>query len=208
MPYLAFTKDLKLGDNNDDVKRLQAELKKFNLFRTEPTGYYGEVTQHAIAKFQQKKGIIEDISASGSGTFGPKTRDTFNGILGYRENTKALIAAKSEKFNQEKTILAKKENQTTLIAAENTQETEPVKTAEVFKVELSLGSSGEEVKLLQENLKKLGFYKGGLTSNYYGEITKDAVIGFQKANGIIVSEDDPGAGLVGPKTREILNGLI
>jgi len=206
--YNAFTKNLKLGDKGEDVKRLQQELKKFNLFRTEPTGYYGEVTQHALAKFQQKKGIIEDIENPGSGTFGPKTRDSINSILGYRENTKALIADKTNKFNSEKVLIA--DTTTTInetVTAENpVKETVADKIA--FNIELSLGSTGDQVKMLQENLKKLGFYKGSLTSDYFGEITKDAVIAFQKANGIILSEEDEGAGLLGPKTREVLNSLI
>lgn len=206
--YNAFTKDLKPGDSGDDVKRLQQELKKFNLFRTEPTGYYGEVTEHAVAKFQQKKGIIEGLGDTGSGTVGPKTRNSLNSILGYRENTKALIADKTLKFNDQKVLVAD-------VLTQNNTDTVPIaeiqtdtSASQVFKAELSLGSTGGEVALLQEQLKKLGFYKGGLTSNYFGEITKEAVIAFQKANGIILTENDSGAGLVGPKTREILNNII
>ena len=205
-PYEAFTKDLKLGDKGDDVTKLQNELKKLNLFRTAATGYYGDVTAHAVMKLQQRKGIISAGNSYGAGEFGPKTRETLNHILGYRANTKALIASKTEKFN----------NDTVLIAADNIQpDSQPVtkpdeiKTVnEVFNFELSLGSTGDEVLKLQENLKKLGYYKGGLTTNYFGEITKDAVIAFQMKNGIIESENDAGAGLVGPKTREALNSLI
>jgi len=218
--YLAFTQDLKLGDSGDDVKRLQEELKKFNLFRTEATGFYGEVTQNAVIKFQQKKGIIEEKNSSGSGTFGPKTRDTLNGILGYRENTKALIAAKTEEYKKDEILLAQtnttqetidKEINSTDTVIETPIET-PVETPKIkpaiFDYDLSLGSNGDEVKILQETLQKHGFYQGGLTTKYFGDVTKDAVIAFQKANGIILSDTDEGAGLVGPKTRELLNSLI
>ena len=56
------------------------------------------------------------------------------------------------------------------------------------------GSSGEAVQTLQLQLKKLGFFQGTGTG-YFGPVTREAVISFQRANGL--SAD----GIAGPLTR-------
>jgi peptidoglycan hydrolase-like protein with peptidoglycan-binding domain len=69
-----------------------------------------------------------------------------------------------------------------------------------FTQNLVIGSSGEEVKQLQSFLAQdKDVYPEGLVTGYFGRITEQAVIRFQKKNGI-----EP-VGKVGPKTREQLN---
>ena len=48
---------------------------------------------------------------------------------------------------------------------------------------LRLGSQSESVRAMQEALKALGYYKGSVTGNF-GNLTKDAVMAFQRANGL------------------------
>jgi hypothetical protein len=83
----------------------------------------------------------------------------------------------------------------------------PVSKVEVFSApirlsrSLSLGQSHKEVKLLQEKLKSLGFIKKTQnTTNYFGIVTKQAVIKFQVANKI-----KPANGVLNVKTRLLLN---
>lgn len=59
---------------------------------------------------------------------------------------------------------------------------------------LKEGSSGEAVQTLQLKLKSLGYFSGTGTG-YYGPVTREAVIAFQKANGIGAD------GICGPSTR-------
>jgi len=61
-----------------------------------------------------------------------------------------------------------------------------------------LGSRGSQVSYIQSSLKDLGYYKGSINGTY-GSDTKDAVKGFQSANGI---KSD---GVVNAKTLEKLN---
>ena len=63
--------------------------------------------------------------------------------------------------------------------------------------ELRNGSTGEEVKKLQERLKELGYYRGTVDGLFYNETT-EAVIAFQRANQLTPD------GVVGEKTREVL----
>ena len=55
---------------------------------------------------------------------------------------------------------------------------------------LTINSSGEDVRTLQENLVKLG-YKPGPIDGDFGDKTEDAVIAFQETEGIY------GDGIVG-----------
>ncbi|OHA17733.1 MAG: hypothetical protein A2664_03930 [Candidatus Taylorbacteria bacterium RIFCSPHIGHO2_01_FULL_46_22b] len=63
---------------------------------------------------------------------------------------------------------------------------------------LSFGSTGEAVKILQQQLKDLGYFSAEVTG-YFGPLTEKSLIAFQNAKGI-----DP-IGVVGPKTRAALD---
>lgn len=66
------------------------------------------------------------------------------------------------------------------------------------------GASGEKVTLVQQALKQAGYFTEEVTG-YFGDITKNAVAAFQKANAL----DNVGAvGAVGPKTAGLLNKLL
>lgn len=70
---------------------------------------------------------------------------------------------------------------------------------------LKFGDTDIEVKLLQEKLKELNFFpEQTVTTNYFGSITQKAVQDFQIQNNI-TKPNIYGYGIVGPKTRAILN---
>ncbi|MGB6295136.1 MAG: peptidoglycan-binding protein [Rivularia sp. (in: cyanobacteria)] len=62
---------------------------------------------------------------------------------------------------------------------------------------LAIGSAGEDVKVLQTQLKKLGYYDG-IPDGQFGESTRDAVIEFQQKNNVNAD------GIAGSQTRELL----
>lgn len=68
---------------------------------------------------------------------------------------------------------------------------------------LKLGYWGGQVKILQEFLKKHGhFPQSEPTSRYFGQMTRDALMEFQKANAL------EAVGTLGPKTRALINSLL
>ncbi len=71
-----------------------------------------------------------------------------------------------------------------------------------FTRDLTIGSKGEDVKKLQEFLKEQGFFNRE-ASSYFGSVTKEALINFQKKANI-----SPTAGYFGLKTRNYINSLI
>jgi peptidoglycan hydrolase-like protein with peptidoglycan-binding domain len=88
----AFLADLNPGDGGEQVRKLQEELRNINLLGIEPTGNYGEVTEHAVFKLQQIYGLAGDTNSLGVGIFGPKTRAVLNGIIAERERVQKMIA--------------------------------------------------------------------------------------------------------------------
>ncbi len=71
-------------------------------------------------------------------------------------------------------------------------------------VDLKLGDTGNTVRLLQEELKTYGYYRGTL-SGEFDELTEQALLGYQLARRIVSSADSAGAGTLGSATRESLN---
>lgn len=76
-----------------------------------------------------------------------------------------------------------------------------------FKQDLAQGDSGEAVRMLQRSLKKAGFYAIDVTG-YYGEETQSSVLSFQRAQKVIDSDADTGAGNFGPRTRVALEAFL
>lgn len=169
-------KDLRLGDSGNEVAELQNRLKKLNLFRGEVTSFYGEVTAHAVFKFQQINGLVMDESSQYAGVFGAKTRSKMNAVT-------------ASKLYVEKM----------LVKAD-------VPVTKSF-VPLSFGMTGKAVTDLQLFLRDQGFFGGAFLTEYFGSVTKEAVIKFQLSQGIIASSDDVSAGVVGPATLEAIGKL-
>ena len=71
-----------------------------------------------------------------------------------------------------------------------------------FVRNLYVGSSGTDVRSLQQLLKDLGYYTHPTITGYYGLVTKEAVVKFQKDKDL-----KPYPGWVGPGTRTVLNSL-
>lgn len=179
--------DLQFGSMGEDVKVLQVELRNLNFYRGEITGFYGEVTQHAVFKFQQSQMMVGNANSAGAGIFGPKTRDRMNEITAIRRYNTAVVADATVQYEK---MVAARSKKDFLLASE-----------------LRYGMTGPEVSKLQRFLKDKGFFEGVLITEYYGPVTKEAVLKFQKANNLVASESDPGAGNVGPNTLEIINTL-
>lgn len=184
-----YAKILALNDKGPEVELIQAELKRLNFFGLEPTGYFGKTTEHAVFKFQQKFGIVEDVADVGAGMVGPRTLAKLNEL--------------AEKRTEQKRLIAQTTDQKQLIASRIADEKQLVLeiAAGVFSKNLAYGARGKEVEELQRILKHLGFFQGRMITQYYGDITQRSITAFQESHGVAASGrlDDP--------TRKILNQL-
>ncbi|MEU3396386.1 L,D-transpeptidase family protein [Streptomyces filamentosus] len=48
---------MKDGDENEQVRELQARLRQLDLFDRAPTGFYGSITGKSVAAFQKRRGL-------------------------------------------------------------------------------------------------------------------------------------------------------
>jgi peptidoglycan hydrolase-like protein with peptidoglycan-binding domain len=78
-------------------------------------------------------------------------------------------------------------------------------TSSVIKNTIKVGSTGDEVKIVQSYLIEKGYLKISAPTGYFGTITQKAVGIYQVEKGIIPSVQSPGFGQIGPKTRTELN---
>lgn len=192
-----FYDELKLGDRGESVQKLQEELIRLNYLRIESTGYYGTVTEHAVLKFQQSQEIVSSKDNDGAGLIGPKTREKLNNLIAARKNQTQLIA---QKTNESKLLAEKREEVREIIAQAG--------EAAIVTSDLSYGMRGDAVRTLQETLKKLGYFDGVFTTDYFGDATKEAVLQFQKDHGLINSDSDQNAGVYNESTRKIFEQAL
>lgn len=79
----------------------------------------------------------------------------------------------------------------------------------IFNQNILFGETSQEVVFLQTALKKLGFFKLAPTG-FYGNITRQSVLAFQKANQVATDTElnSLSGRIVGVKTRAKLNTLL
>ena len=186
-----FTRDLTIGSTGDDVRALQQLLNDLG-FLIADTGpgspgqestYFGERTRQALIRYQQANNI-----SPASGYFGPLTRSSLQ-----NQPTQQV-----QSFIQQTPPNDVPPTETT---PTDTQTTEPQ-----FTRDLTIGSTGDDVRALQQLLNDLGFLiadtgpgSPGQESTYFGERTRQALIRYQQANNI-----SPASGYFGPLTRSSL----
>ena len=90
-----------------------------------------------------------------------------------------------------------------LVASQRTLQTQVTTQFNAFIISLSLGSRGEAVEALQALLAaNPDIYPEGLITGYFGKATERALKRLQKEHGL------EQVGIVGPKTRRLLNRLL
>lgn len=81
-----FDRSLSMGVSGNDVAGLQTYLDAQGYLNVSPTGYFGNLTQNAVARWQAKAGIVL-LGGSGSGIFGPRSRAYFLNSCGSTYNS-------------------------------------------------------------------------------------------------------------------------
>lgn len=176
---------LRLGLKGQDVKELQDALKALGYLKiNNTTDYFGSMTRQALMDFQRAMGLEVD------GYFGPASLKKINDSLAGGGNTKPENTKPSEDQSQES-----KPNDSNPSNPTNSNQVNTNRT-------LRLGLSGSDVKELQDALKSLGYLNIATTTDYFGTITRQALINFQASNGL---EAD---GYFGPASLRKLNDIL
>ena len=189
-----FTKDLRLGQTDNQVKSLQQFLNQngFKLANTgagspnNETSYFGKLTQSALIKFQEAHKLDE------KGSLGPRTREYINSLMNApvsaekpAETTSAAPSARNPLF---------------------TKDLKPGQTdADVRRLQVFLNSDSDT------RLADSGIGSSGKETNFFGSLTKAAVIKFQEKYAAEVLTPlglKKGTGIVSKNTRTKINQLL
>ncbi len=161
------------------VRNVQKMLKEMGFYTGNVTGHFGDKTAEGIRSFQKEMGSV----ATGVVTSGDYS----------------LMQTKYKEAYRKGTGTAEKDS---TAAADNTGNAAEQNVG--TKASVSYGSrtmkkdtQGEDVRMLQDYLRTLGFYSGNSTGNY-GALTMAAVRKFQRANKLTVD------GIAGGKTASAI----
>lgn len=159
---LSISRDLSYGSNGNDVKELQQALQSLGFDVGGIDGAFGSLTNNAVLAFQRKYNLVED------GIVGSYT------IASMKKALSTLAPAASTAANG-----------TTANAQDPDSDIDPALANSIIKHELSVGTRGEEVKTIQQELIRLGYLPQGYDDGIYGNVTKGAVSAFQNSNGAV-----------------------
>ena len=149
---------LKSGSKGNDVKRMQQRLKDLGYYKGSVDGTFGSGTEDAVRAFQSANGLSADGKAG---------KNTLNKL--YSSSAKKASAASSSSGSSS--------------SGSSSSSTSSSYTNGKTNIYLRLGSSGAQVKILQNRLIVLG-YLTGTADGEFGETTEAAVIAFQKRNSL------------------------
>ncbi|MEC4805882.1 MAG: peptidoglycan-binding protein [Jaaginema sp. PMC 1079.18] len=202
---------LKQGDRGTEVSRIQQRLQNLEYFTEEPTGYFGDVTENALKRFQRDRGLKPD------GVLGPATQAAlFAGETTPQDTNTNPNNTNDSPFNSSGFLSDDTESSTPITTAEattpeieieedavvpektetttaTTATTDTTATASILK----LRDRGDRVKQLQMRLEAAGFSPGEV-DGIFGEQTREAVLAFQRSQNLTVD------GIAG---RETLSNL-
>lgn len=169
-PATVSKETLEMGSTGSEVRKLQEKLKELGYLSGSVDGTFGVATQAAVIAFQKNNNLTADGKAGTA---------TLNKLYSGTAKKSTGSAAK--------------------IQNENAGGRETSDIASTGYVTLEMGSTGEQVRKLQQRLKDLGYYNGSVDGSF-GESTQASVMAFQLRNNLTVD------GKAGPATQRVLYG--
>jgi peptidoglycan hydrolase-like protein with peptidoglycan-binding domain len=186
-----FEEDFKRGLRNEAVLKLQQILVQAEFMEVQPTGYFGPKTEAALTAFQLHHDLIQAESESGAGKVGPKTRAKLN---------ETLLAEKDALKAEQRQVVAYQQKRSRWNQLASSFDF-------ASGIILTQGDGGDSVRNLQESLVQLGYFQHRPTGQF-GPLTRGAVQRFQLDHGVISHSRARGAGMLGPRTRTMLQAVL
>lgn len=186
---------IRQGNRGAEVTEVQQRLRELGYFNQQPTGYFGEITQQAVMRFQQENGLVPD------GIVGRQTRATlFNTVESPLNQAVSLTTpppATAVPAPRPSGVLPPPSSLGTLPPPRTLGTLQPPPpipgalppqsvTQTPSQRELRLGDRGSDVRQLQQTLRQRGFDPGPV-DGVYGSQTQEAVRQFQRSHNLRVN---------------------
>lgn len=193
----------KKGDKSDGVMDLQGKLKQAGFLDIDYlTTLYGEQTQNAVYAFQLAQGLVKSWNDAGAGQYTDETAAALERFLKY-SNDYIVLSEEEVPYVEHSSIMAETSQPVESIALSGAAPTASLTDeGHVFNTDLAFGDQGAEVKILQDRLRREGYYD---YEGQYGFLTKLAVCEYQKDHGLLSDCAEAGAGNLDEETRVYLN---
>lgn len=202
-----------------DVEELQKTLQELGYYSGKISGIYDSITIEAVFNFQKNYSVISDDTDYGAGYFGPKTKEALEKAIVEQETklefgqvlaqmdlqTTTMVVVLEDKKVQSRTKIFTKEETSEAVIAETEENRQEL---QLISATLQKGDKGNLVMKLQRILKTEGYLNIAQETDFFGDLTEQALIQYQLDKGIISSQNNPGAGIVGPLTRKSLNAVL
>lgn len=205
-------------DNGDKVYRMQQMMWELGYYKGELNGKYDSATMDAVFEFQKDNGIVQNNWEQGAGFYGKKTHEALVAAVDQKIEKLMKYPAEMQVWVPSEVDLPKVGNLSFADSAQSHSNLAfdlkfvaakaSLVFAKAFDKDLAFGDKGEDVKRLQKVLIQQKWLAKGLDSGTFGEKTEKALIQFQMKKGIILNTQQAGAGVAGPRTRQLLNILI
>ncbi len=195
--------------SSPEITQIQQRLKEQGFFTyPKATGYFGAITEEAVKAFQRAMnlpatGIVDDatyaklkkpasndtlaIGSRGAAVSDLQRRLKQLGYFRYPQITGyygAVTADAVKQFQQANGLPATgRADRATLERLKQKATSQPATSSDA----LTIGSRGDQVRELQQQLKQLGYFTYSEVTGYYGVLTADAVRRFQRDNGLPVT---------------------
>lgn len=163
------------------LKEAQRILRFLGYYSGRTDGKYSPALADAILAFQQENWLVGTKQDPGAGKIGPITLQHLRALW-----DRTLVTAQAERL---------------LLLQEVKEHVQEYGSIQQFLAE---GNYGPQVRLLQTMLAQRGFFPTEDINGSFGPRTKQAVVEYQIAQGIIASAKGQGAGVIGPKTLSML----
>lgn len=170
------------GSSPRAIRTAQKALRLLGYYRGRTHGTYDDALFRAILAFQQSEKLVGTESDRGAGRIGPLTKAALE-----RERFRLLVHADAER-----------------LLVLHTLRDMLRKRGEYIDRFLAEGDIGPDVRILQTFLGERGFFPKERVNGVFGPLTREAVLRFQMAGGLVTSAKDTAAGYVGPGTLRTL----
>ncbi|MEM1425139.1 MAG: peptidoglycan-binding protein [Cyanobacteria bacterium P01_H01_bin.130] len=191
---------LRYGMRSAEVGQLQTQLRSLGFFQGRSDGNFGNNTLNAVKAFQQSRGLASD------GVVGPNTRASLyegagSGGAPIAQTRAVPQAVPQPVINRTRDVAAPTtgsicDRYYTRIGHRDVKGAGSNAGAGGCRIPC-VGNQNQNVVALQNRLKTLGYFNFRSTG-YYGPITHNAVVRFQRANGLRPD------GVAGPLTKRAL----
>ncbi|KAB8317437.1 peptidoglycan-binding protein [Tolypothrix campylonemoides VB511288] len=156
---------LQPGSRGQAVTRLQQDLRRLGYFNGPITGNFGPETERAVVRFQQSNGIRAD------GVVGGRTKEAIRISLNRNNSSSYTSTYNSSNYGSNYSS-----NYTSTYSSNYSSDGIG---GDNLPNALNLGDSGAEVRELQQDLQRLGYFRVNPTG-YFGPTTQEAVARFQQ----------------------------